>query len=78
MSTFIRRFSLRFLSIASSLVSSTGKTFIGAGPRIELGPALQPKSMHNQLSYASPAPNNNLVLYLKFSNQKFLPLVAKF
>ncbi len=39
--TFIRRHSLRPLSISSSLVCSVGKPPCGAEPRIELGPALQ-------------------------------------
>jgi hypothetical protein len=40
-STFIRRNSLRFLSISSSLVSSVGKTSLGCRAEIELRPALQ-------------------------------------
>ncbi len=39
--TFIRRHSLRPLSISSSLVCSVGKPPCGAEPRIVLGPALQ-------------------------------------
>ncbi len=39
--TFIRRHSLRPLSISSSLVSSVGEPPCGAKPRIELGPAFQ-------------------------------------
>ncbi len=39
--TFIRRHSLRPLSISSSLVCSVGEPPCGAEPRIELGPALQ-------------------------------------
>jgi hypothetical protein len=39
--TFIRRYSLRPLSISSSLVCSVGEPPCSAEPRIELGPALQ-------------------------------------
>ncbi len=58
--TFIRRHSLRPLSISSSLVCSVGEPPCGAEPRIELGPALQqadalPTELRRTiLSYAAP------------------------
>jgi hypothetical protein len=65
--SFIRRHSLWFLSISSSLISWSGKKPPwGSEPSIELGPALQQGLTHYQLSYAAPCLNKKVIMWHVF------------